>query len=157
MHANNLEQDKFEFRGQVLKTRQTILLGKLLETLHLFTELHERVQRCKREAADLQHKRYADDQFSQFTVKLRNHPLMCYHGRQNWPPLTGTLKHAIRHEQFPNKCFLVIECNGQRFITPLIFPDSTFCEEIYELLQHQCGHTIEEIGELNLIRTLDSL
>jgi len=79
---------------------------------------------------------------------------MCYQGRRNWPPpLMGVLKHAIRHDQFPNKCFLVIECNEQRFITPLMFDDSTFCEEIYEFLRHQCGHTIEEIGELDLIRS----
>jgi hypothetical protein len=67
----------------------------------------------------------------------------------------GNAKHAIRHDQFPNRCFLVIECNGQGFITPLMFEDSTFCEEICELLQHQCGHTIEEIGDLDLIRALD--
>ena len=63
------------------------------------------------------------------------------------------IKHAIKHDQFPNKCFLVIECNGQHFITPLMFAEAMFFEEIYELLRHQCGHTIEEIGELDLIRT----
>jgi len=106
MQAAKLVQDNFEFRGQILKTRQTILLGKLLEMLLLFSEIHESVQRCKREAADLQHKRYADDQFSQFTVKLRNHPLMCYQGHRNWPPPRGTLKHAIRNKHIPQQmCF----------------------------------------------------
>jgi len=66
----------------------------------------------------------------------------------------GMLKHAILHDQFPNKCFLVIEYNEQRFITPLMFDDTTFCEEISALLQRQCGHTIEEIGELDLVRAL---
>jgi hypothetical protein len=79
---------------------------------------------------------------------------MCYQGHRNWPPrLMGMLKHAIRHDQFPNRCFLVIECNEQRFITSLMFDDPMFCEEIYEFLRHQCGNTIEEIGELDLIRT----
>jgi len=122
--------------------------------LLLFSEIHESVQRCKREAADLQHKQYADDQFSQFTVKLRNHPLMCYQGHRNWPPPRGTLKHAIRNKHIPNKCVLVVECNGQRLVTPLMFDDPTFCEEICELLQYQRGHTIEEIGDLDLIRAL---
>jgi len=152
MQATNLVQDDFEFHGEVLQTRQSILLSKLLESLHLFTKIHDTIQRCKNDAADLHDKRYADKQFSKYTVKLRDHSLMCYQGRGNWPPLMGTLKHAIINEHFPNKCFLVVECNGQRLITPLMFEDSTFCEEICELLHHQCGHTIEEIGELDLIR-----
>ena len=156
MQANSLVQDDFEFRRQVLQTYQAILLGKLLESLQLFIEIHESVERCKENAADLRHKRYADEQFSKYTVKLRDHPLMCYQGHRNWPPHKGVLKHAIRHDQFPNKCFLVIECNQQRFISPLMFDDATFCEETCELLRHQCGHTIEEIGELSLIRALGS-
>jgi len=35
-----------------------------------------------------------------------------------------------------------------------MFDDPTFCEEICELLQYQRGHTIEEIGDLDLIRAL---
>jgi len=36
MYANNLAQDDFEFRGQVLKTRR------------LFSEIHESVQRLQK-------------------------------------------------------------------------------------------------------------
>jgi hypothetical protein len=63
----------------------------------------------------------------------------------------GKRKHAIRHDQLPNKCFLVIECNEQRFITAIMLDDTTFCEQIAELLKHYCGHTTEEIGDVDLI------
>jgi len=85
MYANYLKQENFEFRREVLQTRQTILLGKLLDSLHLFTEIHDTVKRCRKDAASLHSKWYADTQFSKFSVKLRDHPLMCYQSRRNWP------------------------------------------------------------------------
>src|SRR5215813_2859895 len=53
MQATNSLQDDFEFRGQVLQTCQTILLGKLFESLQLFTKIHDTIQCCKKNTADL--------------------------------------------------------------------------------------------------------
>ena len=56
-------------------------------------------------------------------VTLRSHPLMSYRGIPNWPPSwtstclkekktlkgeVGILKHVIKEDQLPTKCFLVM-------------------------------------------------
>jgi len=149
-----LPRDDLEFRGEVLRSRQMVILNKFLETLHQSIEICESAQRYRTTLTHNGH--YNSSKFSKFSVKLRDHPLMCYQGRRNWPPQRrrGILQHAIMHDQFPNRCFLIIESNRCRFVTPLLFDDGSFCEQICQLLQHYSGLSIEAIGDLDLICVL---
>ena len=98
-------------------------------------------------------------------VTLRSHPLMSYRGIPNWPPSgtstclkekktlkgeVGILKHVIREDQLPTKCFLVIEYGNEAYMGCVIFDDATFCEQIHDLLQHHHGRSMKEIGDLSL-------
>ena len=95
---------------------------------------------------------------------------MSYGGVRNWPPVwtnftrritktvtgeVGFLRHArFETKSLPNKCFLLIEHEGEYFIGSLIFDDGTFCRQIADLLPKHIGHSIEEIGDLDVSRTL---
>ena len=82
-------------------------------------------------------------------VKLRDHPLITYHGRRNWPPLwtrnpppdeapigdAGILKHLVQHEHLPRRSFLMIEHDGKFYTGCLLFDDAAFCKQIAEFLQ----------------------
>jgi len=148
----SLRQGDLEFRGEVLQSRQRAILNKIFETFHQSIEICEGARRYRMRL--IRNGDYAGENFSQFSVKLRDHPLMCYQGKRNWPPPDGTLKHALMHDQFPSECFLVIESNKCRFVSPLIFDDAFFCEQICRLLQHCSGFSIKEIGDLDLICAL---
>jgi hypothetical protein len=103
-------------------------------------------------------------------TSLRDHPLMTYHHIGNWPPVwavptkgrrenlkgeIGTLRHVHSATgDFPsNKCFLVIEYEGQLYCGALLFDDITFCSQISAILHTQLGHSIKEIGDLDLSHT----
>jgi hypothetical protein len=146
-----LRQDDLEFRGEVLRSRQIAILNKIFESFRQSIEICESVRRYR---MTLIRNRTYTENFSQFSVKLRDHPLMCYQGKRNWPPPDGILEHAIMHDQFANECFLVIESNKTRFVSPLIFDDAVFGEQICRLLQHYSGFSIKEIGDLDLICAL---
>ena len=103
-------------------------------------------------------------------TSLRDHPLMTYHHIGNWPPVwtvpqreggkklkgeLGTLKyvHSATRDFRSNKCFLVIEYEGQYYCGALLFDDITFCSQISAILRTQVGHSIKEIGDLDLSHT----
>jgi hypothetical protein len=46
--------------------------------------------------------------------------------------------------------FLIMEHEKLEYIGCLLFSDQTVCRQIYGVLQDQCGHTLEEIGSLDL-------
>jgi hypothetical protein len=107
---------------------------------------------------------------SDLGVQLRHHPLMSYRGVPNWPPVwtigyatviktvkgeeVGILKHVIRHDAPRNRCFLIIEHEGERYIGTLLFDDATFCQQICRFLDHYIGCSIREIGSLEVTFTL---
>ena len=103
-------------------------------------------------------------------MKLRDHPLMSYHGISNWPPvwiplhqneykiLKGEIGflHCVIYKEgaLPNKCFLIIDHEDRGYMASLIFDDTTFCRQIVKLLPDYCGHPTKEIGNIDLSHTL---
>jgi hypothetical protein len=55
---------------------------------------------------------------------------------------------------YRTSAFLVIEHENEHFVGSLIFDDVTFCWEIAMLLQNHIGHSIEEIGSLEVAGSL---
>ena len=66
----------------------------------------------------------------------------------------GILKYVHFFGPRSNKCFLVIEHEGVHFVGTLIFDDVAFCRQIADLLRDYIGHSIKEIGDLDLSHTL---
>ena len=99
-------------------------------------------------------------------MELRHHPLMCYRGIRSWPPIwfwrcgeedqrpegeVGILKGVLVSgvETF-SRCYLIIEHEGAEYVGRLLFDDSAFCTEVYKLLLDHRGHSIKEIGGLEI-------
>jgi hypothetical protein len=102
-------------------------------------------------------------------MKLRDHPLLSYHGVASWPPVwinirdfeankltgeIGVLTHAILHDDVPTKCYLAIEFKRVQYLGSLIFEDRVFCRQIHALIQQHIGCSIKEIGDLDVSHTL---
>jgi len=105
-------------------------------------------------------------------VKLRDHPLMSYRGRRNWPPVWTRIRG--REEKHPqgevgilqevrwspiqvrpfDRFYLVIDFEFATYIGCLLFDDATFCLQIQHLLRDHCGCSIESIGGLDIGHTL---
>ena len=99
-------------------------------------------------------------------MELRDHPLMNYRGLRNWPVAwtwrgggenshprgeVGILRDVLLSQVEPNsRIFLIMEHEDQEYIGCLLFSDETVCGQIYDVLKDQCGHTLEEIGGLDL-------
>lgn len=49
-----------------------------------------------------------------------------------------------------SRLFLIMEYEQQEYMGCLLFNDLTFCGQIHELLRSRCGHTIKQIGDLNV-------
>ena len=102
-------------------------------------------------------------------MKLRDHPLLSYKGARNWPPIwlwgggdryvhatgeVGVLKDVMFSSIEPyEKCFLIMEHEGRKYLGTLLVEDPVFCREIYTLLIEQRGKSIQEIGDLDLSYT----
>jgi len=105
-------------------------------------------------------------------MKFREHPLMSYRGMRNWPPVwiqrdpagklrgkkfrgeIGVLKRVLHHLDMPNECFLLIEHRGESWMGALLFDDRPFCAQIAGFLKLHVGHSIKEIGGIDLAFTL---
>jgi hypothetical protein len=103
-------------------------------------------------------------------MKIRDHPLMSYRSRPNWPPVwtQGTPKNQkvaigelgiLRyvHEVNPTslyKFYLVIEHEKEEYVGTVIFDDLAFCRQIAKLLQQNIGRPTEEIGNLDVSHLL---
>jgi hypothetical protein len=109
---------------------------------------------------------------------MRKHPLMSYRGQPNWPPVwmwtgTGENKHphgevgalkevhlSIVTPEMPastppfNRVYLFMEYRDSTYVGALLFDDAGVCEQIGKLLEAQCGHSLEEIGRLDLTHFL---
>jgi hypothetical protein len=102
-------------------------------------------------------------------MQLRDDPRMSYHRVSNWPPVwtkgikkrdtktvvgeVGILRYVHYYRLPAHKCYLVIEYQHEYFVGALIFDDPSFCAQIAEILQQQIGHSIKEIGDLDISHT----
>jgi hypothetical protein len=99
-------------------------------------------------------------------MDLRAHPVMTYNGLSNWPPAwiwidgnvnkhpkgeVGTLL-EVQVSQLPNanRCFLVIEYEDSQYMGCLYFDDLSFRKRVCDLLSDYYGHSIQEIGSIDL-------
>jgi len=89
---------------------------------------------------------------------------------RNWPPLwvwtagteskhaegeVGTLKSVMLVGTEPiNKCYLIIEYDGEQYIGCLLFGDSSFCRRIYGVLENHCGASLQRIGGIDVNYTI---
>ena len=103
-------------------------------------------------------------------MKLRDHPQMTRRdGVKVWPPRwtagvqpaarwptgeVGTLQEASKPENLDSYLFLTIEYEGLQYFGIMHFDDPKFCEDLHVLLQSKVGHSIKDIGGLDLFRTL---
>jgi hypothetical protein len=103
-------------------------------------------------------------------MKLREHPLMSYHGLQSWPPVwtwvggsdnqhprgeVGVLKEIKLSQINPaDRIFLYMEYNTASYLGCLLIDHHSFCSQIARLLEDSCGRPIREIGDLDLSDTL---
>jgi hypothetical protein len=99
-------------------------------------------------------------------MELRSHPLMSYQSNRNWPPLwvwtggtqnkqaegeVGTLKSVMLVGTEPiNKCYLIIEHDGEQYVGCLLFGDSSFCRQVYRMLDDHCGASLQHIGGIDV-------
>ena len=99
-------------------------------------------------------------------MDLRAHPLMTYWGLPNWPPTwmwidgnvnknpkgeVGTLVEVqVCQSQRANRFFLVIEYEDSQYMGCLQFDDLSFRRRVCDLLGKYCGHSIQEIGSIDL-------
>lgn len=105
-------------------------------------------------------------QFSGDFMELRNHPLMSYRGRTNWPPRwvwlggkrnerpigeVGILKQVSRYSLLTSDGLsLVIEYNDSAYMGLLLFDDFVFSRRIHELLKTLRDHPIAAIGGVEI-------
>ena len=90
---------------------------------------------------------------------------MFYRGIRNWPPTwtsgrstrerlptgeIGILKDVSMHTDPFCEIILTMENGGRSYKGSLRFEDPWFCSHVYSVLQQYLGHTIQEIGALEL-------
>jgi hypothetical protein len=99
-------------------------------------------------------------------MELRSHPLMSYQSIRNWPPLwiwtggtqnkqaegeVGILKSVVLVGTEPfNKCYLIIEHDGEQYVGCLLFGNSSFCRQVYRVLDDNCGVSLQRIGGIDV-------
>lgn len=76
-------------------------------------------------------------------------------GQKNFPVgEIGILEQAIMHQLFDNKIFLFVQYQGDRYMGMLHFDDLSFCRAVFNLLNENLGRAIQDIGDLDVSRTL---
>ena len=109
-------------------------------------------------------------EYRKTAVQLRDHPQMNFAGYANWPPIwvsgadsetykknlgeVGILIGVILNQAAPDKLFLRMEINSERYMGCLAFNDPVFCRQLCIFLQDHIGKSIKEIGDLDLSYTL---
>jgi len=66
----------------------------------------------------------------------------------------GVLKRVLHHHDMPNECFLIIEHRGESWMGALVIDNPAFCAQIAGFLELHVGHSIKEIGGIDLSFTL---
>jgi len=106
----------------------------------------------------------------EFTIKLRNHPLMTRRsGLRAWPPLwidtrgesypkpigeLGYLKSVARHDSILNGLFIWVVHQKVTYVGMMNFDDPAFCREIHKVLLENVGREIKDIGDIDLSHLL---
>ena len=101
---------------------------------------------------------------------LRDHPLISYRGLPSWPPAwtpanpkghlkplrgeIGRLEYVLPNKTLNNRCFLIIEYEGNAYVGCLFIEDAIFCAQLVTIFQNHAGLTIKEIGDLDLAGSL---
>ena len=104
-------------------------------------------------------------------MELRNHPLIALsrfavlaahvvasepraraRGRDREVEI-GRLKNILPNSN-SDRCFLLIEHEGEGYIGCLFFEDAIFCSQIISIIKTHIGRTIKEVGDLDLSCTL---
>ena len=63
--------------------------------------------------------------------------------------LTDVQWHAIK----PERCYLTMEFQKERYMGALLLKDAAFARLIYDILRQHTGKPIEQIGDLDLNQT----
>jgi hypothetical protein len=91
---------------------------------------------------------------------------MTHRGTRSWPPVwtglrriiqrseIGVLMQVIRHDETPDRCFLLIRYEKELYMGCLMVDDISFSKQISRLLQSYIGYPVEEIGAIDLSHTL---
>ena len=100
-------------------------------------------------------------------MQLRNHPLMRYGSISNWPPVwislheeglpvgeVGVLTEVRKSQFHADRLVLVMEYDEDLYGAAVTFSDAASCNTIFELLKNSVGLSIEDIGNIELSRTL---
>ncbi len=103
-------------------------------------------------------------------MNLRDHPLMARKGGLKvWPPRwittrqvedvypigeIGILERVLVNKVVKNMVFLLVQHRGVQYVGALHFDDQQFCDELSSLLKLRIGHSIKDIGDLDLSHTL---
>jgi hypothetical protein len=100
-------------------------------------------------------------------MKLRNHPLLSYHGLPSWPPLwawigvkedrnpkgeVGVLRAVAPDTESP-RFFLTIEYEDDAYMGCVFVQNELFCRQLAALLQGHLGRPIEQIAALDVGHT----
>jgi hypothetical protein len=98
-------------------------------------------------------------------MKLRDHPLMSFRGRRNWPPAWTPIRRKINNHLTgelgilleaslsvidDDRCYLLMEHEGDTYMGSLSFDDAEFCKRVCELLKSQRDRLIKEVGESDI-------
>ena len=62
------------------------------------------------------------------------------------------LEDVSMHDLIENKIFIAMVHMSERYIAVLCFDEGMFAKQLYSLLVQQIGHSIREIGDLDLSR-----
>jgi len=62
----------------------------------------------------------------------------------------GVLTEVVVHDQIPAELFVRIKYDGLQYVGCLLFSDPAFCHHLYNILKNLAGHSIKEIGDLDL-------
>jgi hypothetical protein len=60
------------------------------------------------------------------------------------------LKYVFSRHAPSSKCYLIIEYEHETLVGTLYFDNEAFCERISDMLRSHVGHTLTQIGDLEL-------
>lgn len=112
---------------------------------------------------------YAAARLTGGEMKLRNHPLLSYHGLPSWPPLWAWI--GVKEDKAPQgeiglltavapdlelpRFFLTIEYEDDVYMGCVFVQNTVFCRRLVALLQEHLGQPIEKIAALDVSPTVE--
>jgi hypothetical protein len=97
-------------------------------------------------------------------LKLRDHPALNRFDLSTWPPVwvnsarrnqefiseRGAVTGVLYDAKTPERIFLQMDFEGERYTGCLMTRDSSFCRQLHGFLQDHIGKTAQEIGDLDV-------